>query len=425
MIRNRLTLGILFCAFVFTPVQAHQDAHNAHADKTPAKKTRQKTQQTYSCPMHPTVKAKKPGRCPKCGMDLRVVQKDEPVAQAEHASHDADMSKMNIPDVELLDQNGRKIHFYNDLVKGKTVAINFIFTTCTTICPPLGATFARVQKELGDKVGRDVHFISISVDPATDTPERLKAWGAKFHAGNGWTFVTGNKPQVDELLRALGASSARREDHTPTILVGNDASGTWTRTYGLAKASELVQVINGTIASKTTTADDTSAAQKYFTDVELLNQNGEKVRFYSDVLKGKTVIVNAFFTTCTSVCPPMNRNMEKIQQALGDRAGKDVFLVSITVDPEVDTPARLRDYAQKFHAKPGGWVFLTGKKENLDWALYKLGQYVENKEDHKTIFIIGNEPTGLWKKAFGMANVAELVQVVESVVNDKPPRDTK
>ena len=69
---------------------------------------------------------------------------------------------------------------------------------------------------------------------------------------------------------------------------------------------------------------------------------------------------------------------------------------------------------------PGrGWVFLTGKKENLDWALYKLGQYVENKDDHKTIFIIGNEPTGLWKKAFGMANVAELVQVVESVVNDK------
>lgn len=161
-----------------------------------------------------------------------------------------------------------------------------------------------------------------------------------------------------------------------------------------------------------------SPAQKYFTDVELLNQNGEKLRFYTDVLKGKTVIVNAFFTSCTSVCPPMNRNMERIQQALGDRVGKDVFLVSVTVDPAVDTPVRLKEYAQKFHAGPG-WIFLTGKKENLDWALYKLGQYVENKDDHKTIFIIGNEPTGLWKKAFGIANVTELVQVVESVVNDK------
>ena len=166
------------------------------------------------------------------------------------------------------------------------------------------------------------------------------------------------------------------------------------------------------------TKEASSPAEKYFTDVELTNQDGKKVRFYSDVLKGKTVIVNAFFTTCTSVCPPMNRNMEKIQEALGDRVGRDVFLVSITVDPEVDTPARLKEYAQKFHAG-SGWVFLTGKKENLDWALYKLGQYVENKDDHKTIFIIGNEPTGLWKKAFGMANVAELVQVVESVVNDK------
>ena len=168
----------------------------------------------------------------------------------------------------------------------------------------------------------------------------------------------------------------------------------------------------------TKTSAETSAAEKYFTDVELLDQDGKKVRFYSDVLKGKTVVVNAFFTSCTSVCPPMNRNMQKIQEVLGDRVGRDVFLVSLTVDPEVDTPTRLKEYAKKFNAGRG-WIFLTGKKENLDWALYKLGQYVEKKDDHKTIFIIGNEPTGLWKKAFGMANVAELVQVVESVVNDK------
>jgi cytochrome oxidase Cu insertion factor (SCO1/SenC/PrrC family) len=256
MLFNRLTLGLLACMLVFIPAQAQHEAA-AHSSKTPARKarqTRQRTQQNYSCPMHPTVKAKKPGRCPKCGMDLRVVQHDEPVAiEVGIASHDADVAKMNIPDIELLDQNGRKIHFYTDLVKGQTVAINFIFTTCTTICPPLGATFARVQKELGDKVGRDVRFISISVDPATDTPERLKAWGAKFHAGDGWTFVTGAKPQVDELLRALGASSARREDHTPTVLIGNDAYGTWTRTYGLAKASQLEQIINDAIAGKNAT----------------------------------------------------------------------------------------------------------------------------------------------------------------------------
>jgi protein SCO1/2 len=164
--------------------------------------------------------------------------------------------------------------------------------------------------------------------------------------------------------------------------------------------------------------EEPTAAAKWFTDVELLDQDGKTVRFYTDVLKGKAVVVNAFFTTCTSVCPPMNRNMEKIQEAFGDRVGRDVFLVSITVDPATDTPARLKEYAAKFHARPG-WMFLTGKKENVDWALYKLGQYVEAKDDHKTVFIIGNEATGLWKKAFGMAKADELVAIVNSVVEDK------
>jgi cytochrome oxidase Cu insertion factor (SCO1/SenC/PrrC family) len=220
------------------------------------KKASREVQRVYSCPMHPDVKSKKKGKCPKCHMDLRLVKPEEAAAETSVAQSEpaGAVQKMNIPDTELLDQDGRKIHFYTDLVKGHTVAINFIFTTCTTICPPLGATFARVQKELGDKVGRDVRFISISVDPATDTPERLKAWGAKFHAGEGWTFVTGNKPQVDELLRALGASSARREDHSPTVLIGNDTSGNWTRTYGLAKSSQLVQIINDAIDGKTTPA---------------------------------------------------------------------------------------------------------------------------------------------------------------------------
>jgi protein SCO1/2 len=161
-----------------------------------------------------------------------------------------------------------------------------------------------------------------------------------------------------------------------------------------------------------------SPARNYFTDVVLVNQDGEKMRFYSDVLKGKTVVISAFFTTCTSVCPPMNRNLEKVQEALGERIGKDVFIVSISVDPETDTPERLKAYARKFHAKPG-WIFLTGKKENVDWALYKVGQYVEEKNDHTTGLIIGNEATGLWKKAFGLTKTAELVEFVQSFVNDK------
>jgi protein SCO1/2 len=161
-----------------------------------------------------------------------------------------------------------------------------------------------------------------------------------------------------------------------------------------------------------------SPAEKYFSDVELINQDGQKMRFYSDVLKDKVVIINTFFTTCTGVCPPINRNLEKVQEALGDRLGKDAFLVSMSVDPETDTPARLKEYSRTFHARTG-WIFLTGKKENVDWALYKLGQYIETKDSHTNIIIIGNEPKGLWKKAFGLAKADELMKIVEDAINDR------
>lgn len=165
-----------------------------------------------------------------------------------------------------------------------------------------------------------------------------------------------------------------------------------------------------------------SPAQKYFTDVVLVNQNGEKMRLYSDLLKGKVVIINSFFATCQGSCLPMNRNLEKVQQALGDRVGKDLYIISISVDPVVDSPAKLKEYAKKLHARPG-WYFLTGEKQNVELALHKLGEYVADKQDHLNIFIIGNERSGLWKKAFGLAPSDELVKVVLSVLNDQPSGD--
>src|SRR5882762_5440787 len=144
------------------------------------------------------------------------------------------------------------------------------------------------------------------------------------------------------------------------------------------------------------------------------------MRVSSNLIHDKVVVINSFFATCTGSCLPMNRNLEKVQQALGDRVGKDVRIISISVDPTVDTPASLKEYAKKLHARPG-WYFLTGEKRNVDWVLNKLGQYVNDKQDHLNIFIIGNERTGLWKKAFGLARSDELVKVVESVLNDQPP----
>jgi protein SCO1/2 len=163
-----------------------------------------------------------------------------------------------------------------------------------------------------------------------------------------------------------------------------------------------------------------SPAQKYFSDVQLLNQDGEKMRLYSDLLQGKTVIINSFFATCQGSCLPLMRNLQKVQEALADRLGKDARIISISVDPTVDTPTALKAYAKKLQAKPG-WYFVTGSKENVEFALKKLGQFVETKESHVNLFIIGNERTGLWKKAFGLAKSEEIVKVVESVINDPPP----
>jgi protein SCO1 len=167
-------------------------------------------------------------------------------------------------------------------------------------------------------------------------------------------------------------------------------------------------------------ASEQSPAHKYFTDVVLVNQNGEKMRLYSDLLQGKVVVIHSFFATCQGSCLPITRNLQKVQEALGERVGKDVRIISFSVDPTVDTPPLLKAYAKKLQARPG-WYFLTGEKKNVDFALNKLGQFVSDKQDHLNIIIIGNERTGLWKKAFGLAKSDELVKVVESVLNDQPP----
>lgn len=156
-------------------------------------------------------------------------------------AQDATSVKIDITDAPVVDQTGVPRHFYTDLVKDRVVVMNFIFTTCTTICPTMGATFARVQRLLG---GRNVSLISVSVDPATDTPQRLDAWSRKLGARPGWTLVTGDKPEIDRLLRSLGVFTPTRETHTPTVLIGNARSGRWERASGFTTPAAIVSLID-------------------------------------------------------------------------------------------------------------------------------------------------------------------------------------
>lgn len=165
-------------------------------------------------------------------------------------------------------------------------------------------------------------------------------------------------------------------------------------------------------------APQANAAQSYFGEIPLVDQDGRTQRLYSDLIQGKVVVIDFMFTSCTGACPIMSNNFAKIQDWLGDRLGKDVYLLSVSVDPANDSPARLKEYAARYKARPG-WYFLTGSPENVSAALRKLGNYVENPEAHQNLFLIGNDKTGLWKKAFGLAEPAALIPVVESVLEDK------
>lgn len=240
LIKVCVSLMVVVSVLSFHPVQAQK--RQAASSKT-------QTKVVYSCPMHPDVTSTKKGRCPKCGMDLRrttvettPASKPEVAPETSPATETYSFSSAKIPHARVLDQNGKQLDFYEDLVKGKSVAMNFIFTTCTAICPSLAATFHRVQQEARTR-GVELQLISISVDPTVDTPDRLQEFAKKFKAEPGWTFVTGEKSEIDALLQALGAGVGNKNDHTPMALIGNDVRDNWTRTYGLSSPVTIVNLV--------------------------------------------------------------------------------------------------------------------------------------------------------------------------------------
>ncbi|XXT22593.1 SCO family protein [Sorangium sp. So ce429] len=147
-----------------------------------------------------------------------------------------------VPDEELVDQDGAPVRL-RELAKGRVLAVNFIFTTCTTICSPMTAIFGRLQAELGDALERDVRLVSISLDPATDTPERLKRYAEQFGRRPGWVFLTGSRERVGRVLDALGGRAPIKEQHTPVTLIGREAEGRWTRVDGIAPPARLAEEV--------------------------------------------------------------------------------------------------------------------------------------------------------------------------------------
>jgi len=166
-------------------------------------------------------------------------------------------------------------------------------------------------------------------------------------------------------------------------------------------------------------APEKNPAASYFANISLVDQDGRRVDLYNDLMKGKTVAINSFFTSCSGSCPVMARAFLHAQEALGNRLGDDVILVSITVDPTNDTPAALKGYAQRMKAKRG-WYFLTGTSDEVDAALRKIGQYTATREEHVNVIVVGNDRTGLWKKLMALAKPNEILTSIMSVADDHP-----
>ena len=147
------------------------------------------------------------------------------------------------PNLPVVTHDGKTLRFYDDLIKGKLVLFSFIFTACTDFCPITTARLAQVQEKLGDSVGRDIFLYSITVDPENDTPEKLKAYADAFHAGPGWSFLTGKLEDIRAINSKLGEKMRNVSEHRNEVVLGNDATGRWGRNNLLGDLDGVVMAI--------------------------------------------------------------------------------------------------------------------------------------------------------------------------------------
>jgi protein SCO1/2 len=214
-----------------------------------------------------------PGLSPACGLMSRkaaavlcaavligtIVVAVSPVSAASWGAN-------YFPNIPLTTQDGKTVRFYDDLLKDKKVVINFIYTRCGDACPLETARLAQVQRILGDRMGRDIFFYSFSVDPTRDSPEELKAYAEKFHAGPGWLFLTGKKSDIDTVRRKFGLAARAGQnditDHSTSLIIGNTAEGQWIRDSALDNPQYLAVIIRDWLSSWADPTPGKSYAEK-------------------------------------------------------------------------------------------------------------------------------------------------------------------
>lgn len=350
-------------------------------------------------------------------------KKDEDCCEDEASRATAFIEAPKFADLSVLDQDGQRVQFHTDLIAGKTVLINVFFSTCTTVCPPLTATMRRVQQLTKEQHGDAIRIISVSVDPANDTPARIKKFGALFGAEPGWSFITGDKPTMDQLLRSLDAATGDITQHTATVLIGNDQTGEWARTYGLSSADGIAEIACG-IEQRAAVFRRLEEASEYFPNNVLVDHDGNSLRFFDDLLRDRLVLMHVLFTRCTGVCPPIIQNLKNTCAILEDRLGPEVVILSITVDPEFDNVERMKAYHDDAELPDDGWLLLGGEEADVKQVLTKIGAWTSFKEDHNGWLILGNTRTGDWRKLQAMASPLQIADMAREMLGESVPVPT-
>lgn len=183
--------------------------------------------------------------------------------------------------------------------------------------------------------------------------------------------------------------------------------------FGLALAA--THVLAQSIESSGTgpAAEETERARAYFTNLELIDQNGDTVRFFDDVLKDKVVVINFIFTNCDGACPLMTHKLTQVRDLMEGRIDAPIRFVSLSIDPERDTPAAMRAFARTHDADHPGWMFLTGDPENLEHIIRKLGQYTDSLETHSTMMLAGNVGAAHWIKIPPQDQAPQIAEKLE------------
>ena len=161
-------------------------------------------------------------------------------------------------------------------------------------------------------------------------------------------------------------------------------------------------------------------ARKYFTDTEVIDQNGKKLRFYSDVLRNRVVLISFIFTNCEYACPMQAQKLKQTRALMVPAIRDEVWFVTLSVDPERDTPAAMKQFAEKQGLDESRWLFLTGEKPNLDFLIKRLGQYTPGIEAHTTLMLAGNDRTQHWARVLPMVPPDGIAQQLRSLVEETP-----